>query len=657
MLGRLKTSLHHQVRGFKTVKPNKSSGKEADLSNMDNETCSAPDTDLKQYRESNNLINDNDFRVLFELESFVDCSFSPTYFCVCIGDKGEPFNLKKCRGLDVSKVFDTRSMRFGEKRASALFPLSGLSAPEISIRFFRSIILGQDGFLGDCHILVDMTSTDPGQEYSAHRLIGGGNCFVSCRARIVNSRLADRSNILPNEPRINDSDRRNALVASVWKCLESTSENDPEFVSKRLWLRSLLEVLESEDLNYLLVRIPIASLMDVLQLSKSGMPSILSRENMNVESRGRFIKAIQMNGHSNHAESAVASLFLTCPNIDLCNLMRFLNRGGGKNNLFSLIFSFIQSDLLREQLLLHIQNANSGDELHILTEVDPIVHASLISTRRWPGRAAPGALALFRALSNDVTFVSNTQRPFESRVRKLLRDTGFEDFPMIHCAGSGPDGRRLNRENPDSESDCFKYSSWWKYRRLFPNRRFLWIGTSVDSAKAILSQDMNRALSQQIGIARVVLALVILPEDTNDVELYAADPGLMVCRNFVQAAIACINEGLLRDLRCLKHLVKELLVEFTEMHARVKDDGRRNRYLNAQLDELNHDLEKLREYVKQIEVRSLIIHDDMVDSIVLTPIEAQSPSFTDRSAGTDPDDFCAITKPSISVSDITLRGL
>jgi hypothetical protein len=652
MLGLFRRTLHHRLHEVKGGMRRKYFREGSERIHQDLESSDATDSDLMHRPPRDERDNEGELGVILEMELFVDSSSNLSYFCVCIGNHGESFDRKKCRGLEVSRVFDTRSVRLGGNDSLYLLNLSGLSSPEISVRFLRPAIVGKDTFLGECHFLVDATSNDSSRKHGAYRLIGGSNCFVACNYRICNPALHDRSNILPGETRVSDSDKRMALVASVWKCLESTPDNDPEIGSKRLWLRSLLEVLEFAELNYLLVRTPMSALLRILPLSESDPPSISLGERMNVEARGRFIKAIQMNGHSIHAEAAIASLLLSCPSSEMADLKRFLNRGGDKNTLYSLIFSFIQSDLLREQLLLYLQNQDSAGELHVVSEIDQLIHYSLHQSLLWPRGPVPGARALFRAISHNVTFVSTKPRSLEPWMRSVLREIGFEDSPLIPGPGSRRYRPRGCDENIQSRRDCSKYSSLRNYRRLYPNGRFVWIGSSLDVARDLLIDEVNHGESRDLGIATVVLALVLLPDEKKTVELYAADPGLIVCANFVQAAIACVNEGLLHERHALKTLVDDFGAEFTAIEAIVKSHGTRDRYLRDRLDELNRDLERLRECIDTLELRTQIIHDDMVDSIILTPIEAHSPSLTDRSAIMIQEDVRASMKPSDSVLDI-----
>jgi hypothetical protein len=100
---------------------------------------------------------------------------------VCIGEAGEPLSRKKRRGVNVSRVLHSRSPLLAPDESIFMLKLDGLRDPEITVRFSRSAIVGQDSFIGECHILVGTKGPiDSVDEHVLARLVGGGNSYLSC---------------------------------------------------------------------------------------------------------------------------------------------------------------------------------------------------------------------------------------------------------------------------------------------------------------------------------------------------------------------------------------------------------------------------------------------------------------------------------------------
>lgn len=170
-----------------------------------------------------------------------------------------------------------------------------------------------------------------------------------------------------------------------------------------------------------------------------------------------------------------------------------------------------------------------------------------------------------------------------------------------------------------------------------------------------MQDEAGTGSSQRFGVGRIALALVMGEEGSNKIGPYTAEPGLVVCGNFIQAAIACVNEGLLMDSIVLKDLVTEFGAVIKKMEADSVKQGKRNKHLvRERLAELKVDLNRLTLLIKDHELKVENIKQEMVDSIILTPIEAQSPTLTDRSAGTDQDE--TIPKDDAG-RDLVLEGI
>ena len=304
-MNRFKSALHSKVHVVKVNRIKKQVSAEPDRSFEEGfETSSASDSDSIADDNSADSNESETLAVAFVVDAAVDLLSSTSYFIVCIGETGEPVSRKKRRGIHFSKLLNSRSPILDSNQYSFVFPLTRLTQPEVTVRFSRSTIVGQDGFLGECHFRINAKGPiDCVDEHSIGRLVGGGNAYMSCHWRLVHNSSEMRPNILPDESFVTDVDKLEALVHSVRKCIDSLSENDPEIGAKRLWISSLLEVLEPVELNHLLLRVPIYDLLRLMPSVIFQLESVLSRETTEVGARARIIKAVHMSECSAQSES------------------------------------------------------------------------------------------------------------------------------------------------------------------------------------------------------------------------------------------------------------------------------------------------------------------------------------------------------------------
>jgi hypothetical protein len=641
MITRFRSALHERVHDAKISRQQKKASAEMDGSFEEGcETSSGSDTDAGCEGETHSISDGSGIE--FVIENVVDLKASPFYFYVCLGNEGETTRRKKRRGIKSSGVIHSRTPVLNADRATFLLPLSGLLKPEITVRFSRSMIVGADSFLGECHIKINLkTSVDGLDEHCVCRLIGGGNAFLSCRWKMVPySDGVPRPTILPDESIVTDWDKLSALVDSVRKCLSTLSEDEDERAGQLSWVVSLCQLIETEELNFLLLRLPLNELLRVIPTFFHQIEAKLLNPALDVLTRARIIKAVQMFEDS-QAETIISNLVINCSNDQIPGLKRLLNRGGDKNTLTSLLFSTIQSDLLREQIILKFQQAGLENPcIQIISEIDQVVHSPFGSIRHWPEGPIPGFKALFDALSKDVTFVSNKPLSFESWTHKLIRDLGLNDAPLLTGAKSDLYALRGGLSRLQSKVECTKYSNWSMYRRLFPEGRFVWFGESLDFARTLMQDENPKSGSQRFGVGKIILALVMGEEHSGQTGPISKSRGVWICKNFIQAAIACHMEGLLNE----PTIIKELIFEFSKVVMKMEIDyarkGKRHRHLlKDQLVNVKMDLDRFREMTSsETDCSNPNRKDDLVDSLILTPIEALSPTLTNHSPSPDPDD-------------------
>ncbi len=645
-MNRFRSAIHNKIHGVKVSRQMKHGLTEPDRSFEDEcETSSSSDAESSANTNVQQFGGESNLAVEFVIDSIVDLPSGTSYFYVCVGETGEPVSRKRRRGILSSRVLHSKSPLLNPEESCFILRLDGISMPEVSLRFSKSALMGQDGFLGEAHFCISVKGgVDSSDEHAVTRIMGGGNAHLACHWRVVPFTHERRPNILPDERLTSDADKLQALVDSVRKCLNSLSEDDPEFDVKSEWISSLFEVLEPVELNFLIVRLPLGDILRLMPSVLFRIEPVLSRDSLDVFARNRVIKAVQMEEYSGKGESLVSAMLQGCADRDMRSLKWLLNRGGDRFHLQSLVFSFLRSELVREQVILRFQQYASRNPtstpLHVLSEVDQVIHSPFGSVRLWPDGTIPGARALFHALSRDVTFVSNKPLSFESWNHKIIRKAGFEDCPLLSGSKSDLYAIKGGVAKLQSRLEFSKYTNWSQYRRLFPESRFVWFGESLEFAKMLLQDESGIGSSQRYGVGRITLALVLGEEGSCKIGPYTAQPGLIVCGNFVQASIACLNEGLLTESRILRGLVSDFTTIVKKMEADCVRSGKRNRHLiRERLSELKLDLEKLKTIVEERDLKVETIREDMVDSLILTPIEAQSPTLTDRSIDTNTEDM------------------
>jgi hypothetical protein len=302
----------------------------------------------------------------------------------------------------------------------------------------------------------------------------------------------------------------------------------------------------------------------------------------------------------------------------------------------SLIFATVQSDLLREQILLKFQQSETQVRIQIVSEIDQVIYSPFGAVRQWPEGPIPGAKILFDAISKDVTFVSNKPLTSDSWNHKIIREVGMKDSPLLTGPKSDLYAIKGGVAKLQSRLDSSKYSNWSSYRRLYPEGRFVWFGESVDFAKTLLLDEQGKGSSQLFGVGKVVLFIVMAEEGSNRIGPRIIDNGIVTCANFIQAAIACFDHNLLRD----DELLKDLPAAFAQLISRMERDslkkGTRHRHLlRERAAELKIDLGRFRERLNTHPSSKPEDNQELFDSVILTPIEAQSPALTNHSAGTD----------------------
>ena len=639
MLTKFKSAIHDRVHGAKICRQIKQANAAADSSPADGyETSSASCSDSEIDEDCAPEIGD--LGVDFQLNSVCDLRASPFYYYICIGNEGEAASRKKRHGIHASKVIHSKSPFLDPEESGCLLSLAGLTRPEVTVRFSRSAIVGQDTFLGECNFRINLKgASDMTEEFTAQRLLGGGNAVATCSWRIVPFRDDyRRCKILPDESLVTDRDKLIALVDSVRKCIFSLCEDDSEREAKELWLSTLFAVIELDELNELFLNISLVDLIKAVPNIFQSIDKRLCVEGLLPLVRSRIIKSLY--GDSNN-EPLIADLILSCGASKMREFKYLLSRGGDKCHLMSVIYSTIQSDLLREQILLKFQQSETETRIHVISEIDQIIYSAFGAVRQWPEGPIPGAKVLFQSLSDDVTFVSNKPLSSDSWNHRVIRESGMNDAPLLTGPKSDLYALKGGISKLQSRLESSKYSNWSCYRRLYPEGRFVWFGESFEFAKTLIQDENGKGSSQRFGVGKVVLFVVMGDEGANRVGPRTLDNGIVTCSNFIQAAIACLDHNLIRGG---EDVLKNVASQFSQIICKMEKDcvkkGTRHRHLlRERAAELKIDLERFRQRVSAaIPANKNDEIQEIVDSVILTPIEAQSPALTSHSADAESAD-------------------
>lgn len=654
MFNKLRNTLHEKVHGAK-ISRQKRQAKVETGGVEECETSSASSVEVDQQDPDQFRISTT-FAVEVTVRSVVDLASSPAYFYVCVGEEGEATSRKKKRGIHSSRVFYGKSPKLPD--CSFLLPINGLANPEITLRFSRSSIVGTDTFLGECRFKVNLKgSLDSLGDEISMRIEGGGSAVVCLGWTLLpfDSKLpleTRRSNILPETHYISEIDKLDGLVDSVRKTLnslvESKDEEDHSIDSplkyKIDFLTSIFDCISVSELDYVLLRVSISDLVRLVPnlLENTSFISNLKSGQISVMNLARVIRCLE-HDVPQFGEIISRIVFSCNDRVRLEELKFLLNRGGDRFDLLYLVKHVIESKNLRQQILGHFDRFSSKS-VKILSEIDQVVYSPFGSVRMWPDGHIPGFKLLMDALSEDVTFVSN--RPISSLIdtRKIVREAGMGDAPLLISSAPIPASHGgLVQRLQQSYSACV-IDAWKEYRQIFPRCSFIWFGENIEMAKQLMSLEAKASSG-----ARIALAIVMgdeMVEKGGPVLVDHESGRIVACANYVQATMACVDYGYL-TVECINRL--SMLSGFNKLVDGLAKDYNKVRHkhlLKERIVDMRFDLQRLtakvQSLVRKAGLRSSmnavpsISHEEFVDSVILTPIEALSPTLTNHSPSPGP---------------------
>lgn len=641
MFTKFRNALHEKVHGAKVQRQKKQFSPEVDENQDDDEgfTTSSASSSDSEHDDSGNIQDHDSLQVEFTVEHMVDLRGAPAYFYLCVGQVGDPTSKKKKRGIHTSKIQHSRNPIPSPDKSTFILSLSGLSQPEVTVRVSRSSIVGPDSFLGESRFPINLSQLSSNGPIVS-RLAGGCNAMISVHWTLVHTSARKPLDTPPlsHPPSYRfPPHSRDGLVETVCKVLYTPITGGDSADDDRLasinWLANLVTVVPIDEFNHLCVNVSMTELLKLSHRNESLFNALRHRTTataagLSVAVRARFIKGLHVrmsstpnsgNSRSNSIsddgddQQWVGRLFTSCPLSELPSLKTLVDSGGDKYSLFHLVYSAITSDLVRDLILDRFASDQVPSSVRLVSEIDQVIHSPFGSVKRWPEGQVPCAYPVYAALvESSLTFVNSRSINLESWTHRLIRDFGCADATLMTGSKfSDLYAMRGGLRQFQSQVLCSKYTNWSRYRRLYPEAVFIYIGESVDFAQTLVADEKGHGSSVKSG--RLGMTIVMDDPATTAVD------GVTVCGNFVQVAQRCFEKGFLTCEQILEMVpvFEQCIIKWDKASRKRHRQMARDR-----LSEISRDLNVLRRMVGS----PVFGPDDhvIVDSMVLTPISPRS---------------------------------
>jgi phosphatidate phosphatase APP1 len=293
---------------------------------------------------------------------------------------------------------------------------------------------------------------------------------------------------------------------------------------------------------------------------------------MTLEVRSRVVNALQMGRTRQIEEALVRTIVVATHGEDLTHLKNAIDRSGSHHDLEKLVFSDIDDQTLRVEILSHI--ASEADAIprrswKVLSDIDDTVLARL-HDRRFPSKTVyPGVLTFYEELdrgpgdaqdeTGDLTFV--TARPFiEGQTRQTLIKAGMP--PSAILTGS------LFSLISHSRMAGRKFEVFGRYRELFPEYDFIFVGDNGQGDPEF-GRRMLAASPDRIKAVFIHNVAEDVPSDPDATTW--EDGGLILFNTYVGAAEAAYQHGLISR----EGVHRVAIAAREELAAIAFDDGQR----------------------------------------------------------------------------------
>jgi hypothetical protein len=288
---------------------------------------------------------------------------------------------------------------------------------------------------------------------------------------------------------------------------------------------------------------------------------------LSVESKARFVQALQHGPTGSVDEKAITNVFLSTRGDQLSQLKGAIDLGGDHRDLQQLVFHDIDSKELRNSLLQHFKTAASpkSDKVKVLSDIDDTFYANLKDDRYPKKTVYPGVRALYAELdrgpgatpdrTGDLMFLS--ARPYdrsgaiEHGTRSMLQDQGVTQAAVLSGDFAHVVGNSLIAEK--------KFDNWKQVNQLYPEYGSVFIGDS-GQGDAIFGE-------KAVGAKQDMRAVFIHNVTGLDAAAKAdfAKKGVTVFDTYVGAATEAFKKGLITS-DGLQRVMSAATRELGEVH-------------------------------------------------------------------------------------------
>jgi hypothetical protein len=211
----------------------------------------------------------------------------------------------------------------------------------------------------------------------------------------------------------------------------------------------------------------------------SALLVLLARErlaDLSTATRAELVLALQRGRTGSRAERAIVDVLVGTRGAELAELKAHIDASGDHHDLHQLLFHDIDDDALRAEALAHFAAeaaAMPAGPPCVLSDIDDTLYANWKDARYPKGTVYPGVLAFYRALGGALCFV--TARPgdragvVEGHTLRMLRGRGVAATVLCGSFGHNIGNDRIAER---------KYDNFREYQRVYPERRFVFVGDS-----------------------------------------------------------------------------------------------------------------------------------------------------------------------------------
>lgn len=288
---------------------------------------------------------------------------------------------------------------------------------------------------------------------------------------------------------------------------------------------------------------------------------------LTVESKAKFIGALQAGTTDGKEEKAIGQMLLATKGDSLTALKNAIDGGGDFHDLQQLVFHDMDSPELRASVLAHFKKEApaKGERVKVHSDIDDTFYVNL-KDKRYPGKTVyPGVRALYQELdrgpgaqadrAGDLMFLS--ARPYdpagliEKGTRSMLADHGVTQATVLSGDFAHVVGNSLIADK--------KYENWQQINQLYPEYGSVFIGDS-GQGDAIFGAKAAGANADMRG---VFIHNVTGIDDAGKAEF--ARKGVFVFDTYVGAATEAFKKGLI-SREGLERVMSSASRELAEVH-------------------------------------------------------------------------------------------